>query len=112
MRTIAARDGGVDVRLTVRNTGHRAGAAVPQVYLGPSPDLPSSIQQVKRKLAGFARITLPPGASRTVTLHITARDLSSWSTAKQNWVRGTGDRTVQAGSSSTDLPLTTTVRIP
>jgi beta-glucosidase len=111
LRATTARDGGLDVRLTVRNTGHRAGAAVPQVYLGPSPDLPSSIQQVKRKLAGFDRITLPPGASRTVTLHIAARDLSSWSTAKQTWVRGTGDRTVQAGASSTDLPLTTTVRI-
>ncbi|MFD0689664.1 beta-glucosidase family protein [Actinomadura fibrosa] len=111
LRATAARDGGLDVRLTVRNTGRRTGTAVPQIYLGPSPDLPSTIQQVKRKLTGFDRVTLRPGASRTITLHVPARELSSWSTPENTWVRGTGQRTVQAGASSTDLPLSTTVRV-
>jgi len=111
LRTSPAKDGGLDIQVTVRNTGRREGAAVPQVYLGSSPDLPASFQQVERKLVQFDRVELQPGASRTVTLHIDARDLSAWSVTGQKWMRGTGNRTVYAGSSATDLPLTTTVRV-
>jgi beta-glucosidase len=111
LKATAARDGGLDVRLTVRNTGHRTGAAVPQVYLGSSPDLPTTFQQVKRKLVQFDRIELRPGAARTVRLHVAPGELAAWSVPGQRWVRGTGNRTVFAGSSATDLPLTTTVRI-
>ncbi|MDN3356453.1 glycoside hydrolase family 3 C-terminal domain-containing protein [Actinomadura sp. DC4] len=107
----AARDGGLDVRLTVRNTGRRTGAAVPQVYLGPSPGLPASIQQVERKLVQFDRVELRPGAARTVSLHVASRELDAWSVSGERWVRGTGGRTVYAGSSATDLPLTAVVRV-
>ena len=31
--------GGIEVSFAVRNTGRRDGVAVPQVYVGPSPDL-------------------------------------------------------------------------
>lgn len=111
LKAVATSDGGLDVRLTVRNTGRRAGAAVPQIYLGPSPDLPAVFAQVKRKLVQFDRVGLRPGTARTVTLHVAPRELAAWSAAGRRWVRGTGDRTVFAGSSATDLPLTGTVRV-
>ncbi|WP_256513829.1 fibronectin type III-like domain-contianing protein [Actinoallomurus soli] len=73
--------------------------------------MPASIQQVSRKLVQFDRVQLQPGESRTVHLTVAARDLSSWSASGQTWVLGTGTRTVYAGDSATDLPLSATVTL-
>jgi beta-glucosidase len=108
LKASGSRDGGLDVRVTVRNNGRRTGVAVPQVYVGPSADLPSTLQQSSEKLVQFDRVQLAPGRSTTVSLHIAPRDLSSWSTAKQAWVLGTGKRVIKAGSSSSSLPAVTT----
>jgi len=107
----ASRDGGIDVRLRVTNVGDRAGAGVPQVYIGPSAQLPSVIQQAVRKLVQFQRVQLAPGRSADLTLHVAPHDLSSWSSAQQKWIVGTGPRTVYVGPSSRDLPLHTVVRV-
>jgi beta-glucosidase len=104
--------GGIDVRLRVRNTGGDAGCDVPQVYIGPSSQLPASIQQAVRKLVQLQRVTLDPGQAANLSLHVTPRELSSRSTADQQWVLGAGPRTVYAGSSSRDLPLQAVVDIP
>jgi beta-glucosidase len=111
LHVVASGDGGIDVSFRLRNVGKVAGSDVPQVYLGPASGLPASIQQAVNKLAQFQRITLGPGATQDVTLHVTAQTLSSWSTDKQQWVRGTGHRSVSVGPSSRDLPLRTTITI-
>jgi beta-glucosidase len=103
--------GGIDVTFTVRNTGPRSGSATPQVYIGPSPDLPAGIQQAVSKLVGFARVTLAPGQSRQVTLHADAQQLSSWSATAGGWLVGTGTRTVWVGSSSRDPAQQATVTV-
>ena len=64
-------DGGFDVSFRVQNVGNMAGAEVPQVYVGPSLDAPSSVQQAVKKLVQFERITLDPGHWQDVTLHVT-----------------------------------------
>jgi beta-glucosidase len=107
-----SRHGGIDVRLRVTNVGDRAGADVPQVYIGPSAQLPAAIQQAVRKLVQFQRVQLAPGRSAELTLHVAPHDLSSWSSAQQKWVVGSGPRTVYAGPSSRDLPLHAAVRVP
>jgi beta-glucosidase len=48
---------------------------------------------------------LDPGHAADLTLHVTPRSLSSWSTAAQRWVVGTGDRAVYVGPSSREFPL-------
>jgi beta-glucosidase len=111
LRTARSHDGGFDVSFTVRNIGSRAGSEVPQVYLGPSADLPASIQQAVRKLVGFDRVTLAPGRSAQVSLHVDRQQVSSWSAVGGRWLPGTGSRTVTVGSSSRDPRLTTTVTI-
>jgi beta-glucosidase len=108
----ASRGGGLDVRLRVSNVGDRTGTDVPQVYIGPSAQLPAAIQQAVRKLVAFQRVELAPGRSASLTLHVTTHDLSSWSAAQQKWVLGTGPRTVYAGPSSRDLSLRATIRVP
>lgn len=107
-----AKDGGVDVSFTVRNAGQRAGSESPQVYVGTSPDLSASIEQAPVKLVQFEKVDLDAGESTTVSLHITPRELSSWSIADQSWVLGTGERAMTIGAASDDIRLATSVVVP
>ncbi|MFB7586272.1 beta-glucosidase [Streptomyces sp. NPDC056169] len=104
--------GGLDVTFTVRNTGRRDGVEVAQVYVGPSPDLTGlGIDQPVSALAGYRRLELAAGERRRVTVHVTARTLSSWDTARHDWLLGTGRRTVRVGASSADPGLTVGVEV-
>jgi beta-glucosidase len=76
----------LDVDVTVRNTGKRAGDEVAQLYLS-FPNVPGT---PIRALRGMARITLAPGESRKVHFDLDPRDLSS--------VTEAGDRVVAAGA--------------
>ncbi|AYG84216.1 Thermostable beta-glucosidase B [Streptomyces hundungensis] len=94
---------GLAVAFTVRNTGHRTGVTVAQVYLGPSPDL--GLDQVRRALAGYRRLELEPGHDRRVTVRVGARSLSSWDPERHAWVLGTGRREVSVGVSAGETLL-------
>ncbi|MEU2269305.1 fibronectin type III-like domain-contianing protein [Streptomyces olindensis] len=100
---------GLDVAFTVRNTGRRDGVDVPQVYAGPSPDLP--LDQPVRVLAGYRRLALRAGEERRVGVRVEPRTLSSWDAGVHDWVLGTGVRTLWIGASSRDLRLRTSVRV-
>ncbi|WOX25660.1 beta-glucosidase family protein [Streptomyces solicathayae] len=95
--------GGLDVTFTVRNTGTRAGTEVAQIYAGPSPDL--ELDQPARFLAGYRRLELAAGERRRITVPVAARTLSSFDPARDGWVLGTGERTLQVGASSRDVRL-------
>lgn len=60
------------VSCTVSNTGSRAGATVPQMYIR---DNVASLVRPVRELRGFEKITLAPGESKAVTFTITEEDL-------------------------------------
>jgi beta-glucosidase len=107
----AAADGGIDVSFRIRNVGNDTGSDTPQVYVGPSPDLPASIAQAVRKLVQFQRVTLGSGQAADLTLHVTPHSLASWSTSAQQWVVGTGARAVYVGPSSREFPLQGTVNV-
>src|SRR3954452_1286421 len=104
-----ARDGGLVVTVRVRNAGRRAGRAVPQVYIGPSPRVAQ--RQPVRALAGFTKLLVPGGASRTVRIHVNRRRLEHWDTARDRWILGRGTRAVWVGASAADLPLRARVQI-
>ena len=63
----------LDISVTVKNTGDRAGAEVVQLYVSDS--VATIVPSVKR-LRGFEKIKLEAGASETVTFSIIARDLA------------------------------------
>jgi len=107
----AAKSGdGYDVRFTIKNTGARRGSDVPQVYVGPSDPAPAPM--AARALAGFERLDLDAGQSRTVTIHLDMRAFSYWSVATHAWTVAGGTRTLYLGSSSRDIRLQTPLRIP
>jgi beta-glucosidase len=101
---------GLTVRFTLTNTGRRAGEEVAQVYLGPSPDVHDA-QQAVRSLAGYKKVHLEPGESRTVTVTVDERQLQFWDTAEHSWALGTGSRDVWVGSSSQTLPRHTSIDV-
>lgn len=70
--SVAAGDP-VAVSVTVANTGSRLGEEVVQLYV---TDREASVSVPIRRLAGFARIRLEPGASREVSFTIDPRMLS------------------------------------
>ncbi|MGY0020152.1 glycoside hydrolase family 3 N-terminal domain-containing protein [Streptomyces sp. YJ-C3] len=65
----------VEVSVSVRNTGSRAGDEVVQLYVH---DVAASITQPVRRLRGFRRVTLDKGASTTVRFRLGAEDLGFW----------------------------------
>src|SRR6185503_11799099 len=60
-----SRRGHVSVTVDVTNTGSKTGDEVVQIYLH---DPVASISQPVRRLRGFQRVTLTPGATKTVRL--------------------------------------------
>ncbi|MEU6259713.1 glycoside hydrolase family 3 C-terminal domain-containing protein [Streptomyces sp. NPDC047043] len=88
---------GLSIRVTVRNTGGRAGREVVQAYLDPAGDEP-------QRLIGFAAVEA--GASEVVMASITvpAETLSIWGAA--GWVPRTGPHRIRVGRSVADLRLT------
>ena len=73
--------------------------------LGAPDQQPAGIQSAVRQLSAFSRVTLRPGQSQQVSLHVPLRQLQYWSTKNGKWVTATGKRTVSVGGSSRNLPL-------
>ena len=99
---------GLDATFKVTNTGVRKGDEVVQLYL--HQDQPSVVQP-ERQLKAFKRITLEPGETRTVTLHLDYDDLAIVDADMQRTVEP-GTYHVLIGSSSKDLHLMGRITIP
>jgi beta-glucosidase len=105
---LRARPSGADVvvTMTVTDTGSRAGTAVPQLYL----TMPTEGEPV-RQLRGYAKVSLRPGQSTTVSFRLRPRDLAWWSTPSQAWRVSPGCFGLSAGASSRSLPSTGVVGV-
>jgi beta-glucosidase len=102
---------GVDLELavTVRNTGRRAGKEVVQVYLA-GPRERDDQGQPLRVLAAFAVVRARPGQSVRARLAIPARAFARYDEDLASWIWSGGQFLVQAGRSSRHLPLSAAVR--
>ncbi len=98
-----AADGGLDVTVTIKNSGGVDSDEVPQVYLGAPSVIPAGVHFPVRALVGFDRVHLAAGEAKSVTLHIAPRQLQYWSTKDGKWVTATGKRILSVGASSRDL---------
>jgi beta-glucosidase len=95
----------VTARFTVTNTGDRAGADVPQLYLTAAPDTR------RMRLLGFERVELAPGESRQITLSADPRLLARFDAAANQWRITGGAHAVALGRSAGDLALTGTASL-
>jgi beta-glucosidase len=92
------KGGVLTVSFDVKNTGKRAGKAVPQVYVSPK----SGGWEAPQRLAGFSKVELAPGATTKVTLKVDPRLLAVWDEKAHGWSVAAGDYTVTLGASSRD----------
>lgn len=94
------------VTVTVKNAGQVAGKESLQLYLSaPGKTLAKPALELK----GFAKTgLLQPGASETLTMQLSPKDLASFDPAQHAWVVEAGTYTVRIGASVTDIRLEAT----
>ena len=97
---------GVEVSFTVTNDGTREGKAVPQVYVGAN-DAGAGWEAPKR-LGGFTKLDLAPGASQQVTLTVDPRLLAVYA---KGWTIKAGTYTVSLAASAADIAQTAQVSL-
>lgn len=88
------------VRVSVRNTGGRAGAEVVQIYVAPAP---SGVRRPIRHLAAFTKVRLEPGEVTRVELELDRRAFAFWDVTKDGWRVASGDYGIQIARSSMDV---------
>jgi beta-glucosidase len=88
---------------TITNTGERAGDDVAQLYLV------SRGGEKLRRLVGFQRVSLQPGASQQVTVTIDPRLLADWKNG--GWSMPSGDYGFALGRDAENLGPVVTVRM-
>ncbi|WP_371368764.1 beta-glucosidase BglX [Pseudomonas sp. QL9] len=86
-------------RVTVKNTGKRAGETVVQLYLR---DLVASISRPVKELKGFRKVMLQPGESKVVEFPIREQDLRFYD-ASLRYASESGDFKVMIGLDSDDV---------
>jgi beta-glucosidase len=95
------------VSFSITNSGARAGAEIAEVYA----TLPPAAGEPFKRLVAWERVTLAPGESKTVTLHLDPFYLSIFNVDRDAWELVAGEYTIQAGGSSRDLPLRNSIHM-
>ena len=98
----------VRFRVDVTNTGSAAGAEVVQLYVS-YPD--SAVMRSERELKGFAKVALEPNETQTVEIAVPVNDLAYYDVSRAVWTLEGLEHEIHAGTSSRDLPLSTTLRV-
>ncbi|HMI20662.1 MAG TPA: glycoside hydrolase family 3 C-terminal domain-containing protein [Sphingomonas sp.] len=105
-KPVLAKNGVATVSVDVTNTGKAGGDAVPQLYVH---HLGSKVARPMQQLAGFQRVHLAPGETKTVKIPLKAATLAYWNgralTVEAEPVE------VRIGSSSADIKLRRNLQI-
>jgi beta-glucosidase len=105
---VNADEESLSVRLTVRNTGDRAGKETVQLYI--RPDSPTAFRP-KMELKGFEKVEVQPGEAVEVAFELDRRAFAHFSTAINDWQVEPGVYHVLVGASSRQIHLEGAVQI-
>jgi beta-glucosidase len=105
---LAAREGVVTVSVDVTNTGKVAGDAVPQLYVR---HIGSKVARPAIQLAGFQRVQLAPGQTKTVRIPLKAAQLAYWNAASKAMTVEPEPIELQIGASSADIRLRRAIEV-
>ena len=93
----------VELTFQVKNTGKVAADEIAQIYLSPK-DSTLNIRPIQ--LQGFARISLEPGQTKTVTTRLSLEQFGYYSyDGQRQWNIPSGTYIVKVGASSADIRL-------
>jgi beta-glucosidase len=106
---LTARLDGQDlvVKFRVRNVGPKAGKDVAQIYVSPA----AGGWEAPKRLGGWRKVDLAPGASTDVELRVDPRLLAVFSEAGGGWRIAPGAYKVLLGSSAAKIELETSVKL-
>lgn len=103
---------GVQVNLTVENTGPRDGSEVVQVYINkPKTQNYASEYWSPQDLRGFSKVFVAKGESAQVSVMLKDLDFSYWNTTTHLFTVEPGHYGITVGASSRDMRLNTTIEI-
>jgi len=106
VNNLASGNPNFQVTFDLTNTGAVAGAAVAQVYVG----FPADTGEPPKRLVGWQKVFLQPGAQQQVTVEVDENDsshpLSWWDVNSNSWQTAPGDYAVYLGNSSSQASLT------
>jgi beta-glucosidase len=100
-----AKDGAIEASFSITNTGKRKGAEVGQIYVSGSG------WEAPKRLGGFHKAELEPGASAKATVAIDPRLLATWDVKSQSWKIAGGTYTVTLGASAREPVQTVQVTL-
>jgi beta-glucosidase len=99
---------GVTVSIDVTNTGKMAGKEIVQVYVH---DQASALSRPQKELKGFAKVSLQPGETKTVSVKLDFRAFAYYHPLYQKWVAEEGAFDILIGASAADIRHRVTVNL-
>ena len=103
-------DESLTLSFDVKNTGRIAADEIAQLYLSPTKD-DQNIRAIQ--LQGFARVSLTPGETKTVTIKLYTEQFGYYSNdnGKRQWNVAPGTYAIKVGASSVDFRLQQQVKL-
>lgn len=95
-------DVNITVKFKITNTGDKAGAEIPQIYVR---DLEASIERPKLELKGFEKVYIEAGETKDVEIKLNKKSLAFYSIEDKKWTVESGGFEILIGSSSKDIRL-------
>lgn len=103
------KDGSINVKVTVKNTGKVAGKEAVQVYVSAPA---GGLEKPERELKAFAKTReLQPGESQTLDMTIDPYTLASYNDKTVAWETAAGTYKVLVGASVEDIRGTATAKV-
>lgn len=96
------------VTVDVKNIGEVAGKEVVQLYVA-APG--KAVRRPVHELRDFAKVSLEPGETRTVKFEISKRAFAYYDNEDDAWLSEQGIHTIEIGSSSRDIRLTSDIEV-
>ncbi len=101
----SVKNGLLQATFTVKNTGKVAGKEVAQVYVAPL----KAKWEAPKRLAGFQKVSLAPGAQANATVSVDPRLLAMFDSASKTWQVAKGDYKVTLAADAADSKAASTV---
>ena len=107
--TVSQKGEQIEVTVTIKNTGSRAGKEVAQVYV-TAPK--GQLEKPAKELKSFGKTReLQPGESQVLKMTLQRRDLASFDESQSAWVVDAGTYTFKVGASVADIRATATLKV-
>jgi len=90
----------IAVRVTVQNTGKRAGDEIAQLYVR---DMAPKVDRPVRELKGFQRVSLKPGEKKQLVFLLDESAMAYYQVGFHRWKTNEGRYAIEIGASSRDI---------